>query len=273
LREVHYLSGYIKERHLMKKIIAIALVVSFSGLYAMELIHNDEVKKFTHPMFPKIVVVQDDIKKRSTKNADITIVGKQEWEMQLAKLEDHRKGPFIGSLSVKGTRAEMKKSVETVDKENQLLLITEPNFTCELVGNDEYRYIYRQPIVETVCCCKLERMGRFTGTDAITRILSNLRYCYYAVLHYTHEYFTAEHTAKSIAIPTLGVALGIPAYSAAQIAVESAVEFTSDKKYKDIYDLIEFVVPDSETFNIYQNFLLALTQPKDEKNVQGNDKK
>lgn len=257
----------------MKKIIAIALVVSINGLCAMELPVKDEVKQFTHPMFPKIVVVQDDIKKRSTENADITIVGKREWEMQLAKSEDHRKGPFIGSLSVNGTHAEMRKSVEIINKGKQLLLITEPNLIREPMENDEYGYIYRQPIEETFCCCKLKRMDRFTGTDAISRATSDLRYCYCAILHCTHAYFTVDHTARSIAIPALGVALGIPAYSAAQIAVESAVKLISNEKYKDIYNLIEFVVPDSETFNIYQNFLLMLTQPKDEKNVQGNDKK
>jgi hypothetical protein len=245
----------------MKKIMfSVMLIAMINGVYGMEIFKDAKGRTFNCLMFPNIVVVQDDINKRCTEPADITIVGMNERRTQFPKLEDLWKGPFIGSLEIKHGRVEARMREQKKSIGNQLLFVTEPQIFLEPVENNESfgecQYIYKKAIEEAVCCSILSRMYRFAGNEAIKEALDDLCYCYNVTLKYTHRYFTQEHRAKSIALPQLGVSSGIPTYTAARVAVASAVRFITHNLDKDKYKLIELVVRDSENFNMYKQILL-----------------
>lgn len=244
----------------MKKIIVIALVVSINSLYGMEILNKEQGQTFMCLMFPNIFIVQDDINKRCTKPADITIVGMNERRMQFKKQEELWDGPFMGSLEIKCGRVTRWGRQQGKVQGNQLLFITEPQLVVELVEDNESfaqrQYIYKKAIEEAACCSILSRMDRFVGKKAIEEALDDSSFCSDVVWKYAYKYFTQEHKAKSIAVPQFGVLSGIPVYSIARSTVASVVQFITDEKYKDTYGLIELVVPNSEDFNMYKQILL-----------------
>ena len=260
----------------MKKIIFIALVVSINSLYGMEVLIQEEGQTFKCSAFPNIVIVQDNINQRCRKNANITIVGMNERRMQFKKLEDLWSGTFIGSLEIKHGRVETRQYRDKIIIGDQLLFITEPCIVLEpvesnelLVTDYEYNeYIYTKAIEDRACCSTLSRTHRFTGIEAIKEALDDLSYCYNIVLQNAYKYFIKEHTERSIAFPQLGISSGIPVYAAAQLAVASIVGNSN----KDKYRLIELVVPDEDSFNLYKAILLEHQEKAALKNLSQKKK-
>jgi len=280
------------ERLLMKKItFLIAITVVINALYGMEKGKEQKVRTFISTMIPRVVVVQDDIYERCTKNADITIFGEAE-QIKLGNSELSMT-PLIGNIRITHDNYIMKRNkiftkycdssyesdddsaaikvegerfiiknphvhVERKKMDNQFFFVKEPQlFFVPLQNNQSVddRYIYERTLRQDgetfLKTCK------YKGYVAINEALEDLGHCYKSVLSTVSLFFTKDHTARSIAIPQLSVGLGIPAYRAAQVAVAAVVEFIAKHGYKDSYGLIELVVHDSESFRLYQNLLIG----------------
>jgi hypothetical protein len=82
-----------------------------------------------------------------------------------------------------------------------------------------------------------------------------LSVCYTNVLERAHTFFTVDNTARSIALPTLGVSSGFLINKVAHVAVASVLEFINTSLYRDRYLSIEFVVKNGNDFNLYWNIL------------------
>jgi O-acetyl-ADP-ribose deacetylase (regulator of RNase III) len=247
-------------------------------VYGMEM--AQQIKTFTCKN-PKIVVVLDDIYNRRGKNADLTIVGEGE-QLKLKNL-DLQPCFLVGAMNLNENSIMVKtpafarifasfggcddnsattiidgetfiiRDVHTHVKrktfDNRLLIIKEPFFLREPFD----RYTYHKTLNEFASrYSNALATAEYTGTKALQEALKDLRLCYLSVLQNMYG------SSKSLAFPQLGVALGLPAYSAADVAVKSVLEFMANDEHKDAYDLIEFVVNRKEDFNIYTSLLRDL---------------
>lgn len=285
----------------MKKImLSIMLVISINGVYGME-VRRETVKTFVCPIFPKIIVVQDDIYDRRTPNADITIVGETEQIVQLKNAELYP-SPLIGCMQlncksimkrskvftqyfdpsyegnskdsaaiiVDGERfiiTNLRKHVEKKKMEDRCLIVREPQVWYVPSKDDlsvDNQYVYMREFRGKGV---YNESHTYKGSEAIEEAVKDLRSCYKSVLIMSHDFFTKENTARSLALPQLSVSLGIPAYRAAHVAVTSVIEFL--KQNKDTYGLIEFVVLGLEDFNLYKNLLIEHATELIEKKAAG----
>lgn len=277
------------ERLLMKKItFLIAITVMINALYGMETCKIEKVRTFMCPMFPQIQIVQDDIYDRCTKNADITILGETE-QIKLKNL-GLSSTPLIGCIGIAHDNCIMRRNkiftkyfdssyesddgsaaikvegqrfivenpdayIEHKKMDNQIFFVKEPQlFVVPKNQSVNDRYMYEREFIDEGTFLQT---SRYKGYAAIERALEDLNYCYTSILSTVFSFFTEEHTTRSIAIAQLSVRLNIPAYRAAQVAVAAVVGFIAKHTYKDNYGLIELVVPDSESFRLYKNILIA----------------
>ena len=292
-----------------RTIFSIAFIVCSNGVHGMEIAQSGVVKIFTHPIFPKIAVVLDDIYNRSTKNAEVTVVGEKE-QIKL-KHPSLIGNPRVGCMNflcsdtrvmrrnkvfaqcfdptyefdhesaaiiVNGQRFIIKNPREYIEYEkidSKLAFISEPQLFRKKFDNDKAiatSYVYRKVTDKASKSSELE-IVEYTGEQALKKALEDLGGCYVWGLTYIYEYFKCDGGMISrIAFPQLGITLGIPGYSAAYEALQAVIRFATYKEHKDKYGLIELVVQTEDDFDVYKQILIGLATDKMEKEI-GSEKK
>jgi len=252
----------------------------------MEIVEQN-VRTFTFPTSPKIVVVHDDIFNRRTQQADVTIIGDNE-QYRLGN-KNRSTINIIGAVSFHDKSKSLKRKknafaqhfdseygfrdqlaaiminntqfiinnfyehVEDVIMKNEIVLIPEPEVVMvqSKKGQSWEQVYYRSQLLDDQ-----KHMGfkAFKGKDAIAEALEDLEKCYQISLFVCHDdrkMFDAS--TKRVAFAPLS--LGIPAHNAAFAAISAVIKCINNDLYKNHYDLIEFVVPRLEDFNMYKEIL------------------
>lgn len=292
----------------MRKItLLITLVASSNSFYGMEMAQQEAVRRFVYPNDPRIVVIQDDIYNRRTKNADVTIVG--ETEQILLKKPGLAIIPIIGAMHfTEGNSVMVKKKVlaqhfdysyglnndsaaivvdgeqfiiqnlrshtEQKKMDGKLLFIKEPQLLRAKVNDKKIvagQYVYNKTLDTVAPYSSQLEVCQYVGMEAFQEAIKDLERCYEAIFEHIHQFYSRE--IKSIALPQLSAALGIPAYSAAYVALASAIKFIMRSPNKDKYDCIEFVVDRSEEFDIYKSILRGYARLHQGDEGQASNKK
>lgn len=143
-----------------------------------------------------------------------------------------------------------------------VLSVTEPELIYKKMGMKNYdpEVGYRNCLVYYYTANR--RMDKntiiqqeFYEDQAFEEAQKDLGVSYTNALEKAHEFFTEEHTEKSIAFSQLSKAFGFPAEKAAQAVVASVIKFITDSPNKDKYKRIEFFVQTSEEYDCYKNLV------------------
>ena len=261
-------------------------IALISGLYGMEFVEQNKVKSFVFQAKPQIVVYLDDIYNRSTENAELTVVGATEQKILknpvihdaplvgctkvglknnsikrkskvLTDLFDSSYG-FRGSstaIKIQGERfiiQDLYSHIEDVIIKDEVIFVKEPYIAITSEKKGQLSYYYKK-VFNEVNDTRLKEEN-FFAAKAIEEALKDLVLCYNGALQITKN-FSTKKTIKSIAFPPLSVSLGIPAYRAAHVAIESVINFINTYRDKITYERIEFVVPQLEDFSTYKEIL------------------
>lgn len=247
----------------MKKFILFLLsLVGAYGLYSMEKekMHITRLLKFETN--PKICVVQNSMYNTSTNRADIFVLGAVEQKRLVdAKVSSYSQVGDVtcynDNLSVKSNS---RDSLDGKEKKKSGLLdsIKSKNKknACQSldIRKEDNVVVY---VVEPHAFFKDINYTKTTEEidKAWQEVQKGLGICYINALEKSHEFFTQNNTAPSIALPLLSVSSGLPVIRTVPEAVLSVLEFIKNSPNKNKYKAIELVVENDNDFILYWKVL------------------